>query len=123
MRRGRTGRARADEFPTHRGSAQGRQRAAGMAARRQILDDAHVDRAVADTTGATAEIQDLITRYVLGEIWTRPGLDHRRLPVRFTPAAGTRSVLEPGRRRGDERHVRFTPAAGTRSAPPNSRPR
>ena len=51
--------------------------AAGMAIRRQILGDAYVDRAVADTSDATTEIQDLITRYAWGEIWTRPGLDHR----------------------------------------------
>ena len=51
--------------------------AAGMAIRRQILGDAYVDRAVSDTTAATTEIQDLITRYAWGEIWTRPGLDHR----------------------------------------------
>ena len=51
--------------------------AAGMAIRRQILGDTYVDRAVADTTGVTSEIQDLITRYAWGEIWTRPGLDHR----------------------------------------------
>ena len=51
--------------------------AAGMAIRRRILGDAYVDRAVADTTDATSEIQDLITRYAWGEIWTRPGLDHR----------------------------------------------
>ena len=51
--------------------------AAGMAIRREILGDSYVDRAVADTTDATSEIQDLITRYAWGEIWTRPGLDHR----------------------------------------------
>jgi alkylhydroperoxidase/carboxymuconolactone decarboxylase family protein YurZ len=48
-----------------------------MAIRREILGDAYVDRAVADTNDATTEIQDLITRYAWGEIWTRPGLDHR----------------------------------------------
>ena len=51
--------------------------AAGMAIRREILGHAYVDRAVADTTDTTAEIQELITRYAWGEIWTRPGLDHR----------------------------------------------
>ena len=51
--------------------------AAGMAIRREILGDAYVDRAVADTNDATTAIQDLITRYAWGEIWTRPGLDHR----------------------------------------------
>jgi 4-carboxymuconolactone decarboxylase len=50
---------------------------AGMAKRRAVLGDAHVDRAVAATTAFTADFQDLITRYAWGEIWTRPGLDER----------------------------------------------
>lgn len=49
----------------------------GMAVRRDVLGDAHVDRAVAGTTDFTADFQDLITRYAWGEIWTRPGLDRR----------------------------------------------
>ena len=51
--------------------------AAGMAVRRAVLGDAHVDRAIAATTGLTAGFQDFITRYAWGEIWTRPGLDRR----------------------------------------------
>jgi len=47
---------------------------AGTKVRRQVLGDAHVDRASAQTTPLTAEFQDLITRYAWGEIWTRPGL-------------------------------------------------
>ncbi|MFC6885644.1 MULTISPECIES: 3-oxoadipate enol-lactonase [Actinomadura] len=54
-----------------------RRHAAGMAVRREVLGDAHVDGAVARTTGFTADFQDLITRYAWGEIWTRPGLDRR----------------------------------------------
>ncbi|WP_433337787.1 3-oxoadipate enol-lactonase [Spirillospora sp. CA-294931] len=50
---------------------------AGAAVRREVLGDAHVDRAAARTTGFTADFQDLITRYAWGEIWTRPGLDRR----------------------------------------------
>ena len=50
---------------------------AGMAVRREVLGDAHVDRAVAGTTDDTREFQDLITRYAWGEIWTRPGLARR----------------------------------------------
>jgi 4-carboxymuconolactone decarboxylase len=50
---------------------------AGMAVRRQVLGNAHVDRASTQTTPLTAEFQDLITRYAWGEIWTRPGLDVR----------------------------------------------
>ena len=52
-------------------------REAGMKIRRQVLGDAHVDRAAARTTPLTAEFQDLITRYGWGEVWTRPGLDVR----------------------------------------------
>ncbi|WP_062434393.1 bifunctional 3-oxoadipate enol-lactonase/4-carboxymuconolactone decarboxylase PcaDC [Herbidospora daliensis] len=49
----------------------------GMTVRRAVLGDDHVDRAVANTTGFTADFQDLITRYAWGEIWTRPGLDRK----------------------------------------------
>ena len=49
----------------------------GMAVRRAMLGDPHVDRATAATTGFTADFQDLITRYAWGEIWSRPGLDRR----------------------------------------------
>jgi 4-carboxymuconolactone decarboxylase len=46
----------------------------GMAVRRAVLGDAHVDRAQAKRSALTTEFQDLITRYAWGEIWTRPGL-------------------------------------------------
>ena len=49
----------------------------GMAVRRELLGDAHADRAIAGTTAFTEEFQDFITRYAWGEIWTRPGLDRR----------------------------------------------
>jgi 4-carboxymuconolactone decarboxylase len=52
-------------------------REAGMRRRREVLGDAHVDRATARTSQVTADFQDLITRYAWGEIWTRPGLDVR----------------------------------------------
>lgn len=52
-------------------------RASGEAMRRTVLGDAHVDRAIEQTTPLTTEFQDLITRYAWGEIWTRPGLDLR----------------------------------------------
>jgi len=50
------------------------QSARGMAVRRQVLGDEHVDRATAAADAFTAPFQDLITRYAWGEIWTRPGL-------------------------------------------------
>ncbi|HEY2580083.1 MAG TPA: 4-carboxymuconolactone decarboxylase [Streptosporangiaceae bacterium] len=46
----------------------------GMAVRREVLGDEHVNRAVAGTTPFTAPFQDLITRYAWGEIWSRAGL-------------------------------------------------
>src|ERR1700730_17267060 len=46
----------------------------GMRARRAVLGDEHVDRAIARTTEFTAPFQDFITRYAWGEIWNRPGL-------------------------------------------------
>ncbi len=49
-------------------------RGQGMRIRREVLGDAHVDRALAGTTGFTAPFQDLITRYAWGEVWARPGL-------------------------------------------------
>jgi 4-carboxymuconolactone decarboxylase len=49
----------------------------GMEVRREVLGDAHVDRAEASRTPLTDEFQDLITHYAWGEIWTRPGLDRR----------------------------------------------
>lgn len=47
----------------------------GMKVRREVLGDAHVDRAAPDEF--THDFQDFITRYAWGEIWTRPGLDRR----------------------------------------------
>src|SRR5437667_7570430 len=49
----------------------------GMAVRRAVLSDAHVDRTIARKSAFNEEFQDLITRYAWGEIWTRPGLDRK----------------------------------------------
>ncbi|MEV8524924.1 alpha/beta fold hydrolase [Streptomyces sp. NPDC052000] len=53
----------------------------GEAARRAVLGDAHVDRALARTTPFTARFQDFITRYAWGEIWGRDALDRRTRSV------------------------------------------
>lgn len=52
-------------------------RAAGMAARRSVLGEEHVDRAVAGTTDLTRDFQDFITRTAWGDVWQRPGLSRR----------------------------------------------
>lgn len=61
----------------------------GVAVRRQVLGDSHVDRAAANASDFNREFQELIARYAWGTIWTRPGLDHRtrRLLVLTTMAA------------------------------------
>jgi 4-carboxymuconolactone decarboxylase len=47
----------------------------GMKIRREVLGNAHVDRAKSQENDFNADFQDLITRYAWGEIWARPGLD------------------------------------------------
>ncbi|MDT3395742.1 3-oxoadipate enol-lactonase [Streptomyces sp. B1866] len=51
--------------------------ARGMEVRRQVLGDAHVDRAQARQTPFTARFQDFVSRYAWGEIWTDPVLTRR----------------------------------------------
>jgi 4-carboxymuconolactone decarboxylase len=47
-----------------------------------VLGDAHVDRAIANTTEFTAPFQEFITRYAWGAVWTRDGLDrHMRSAI------------------------------------------
>ncbi|WP_248964110.1 bifunctional 3-oxoadipate enol-lactonase/4-carboxymuconolactone decarboxylase PcaDC [Sphaerisporangium perillae] len=67
---------------------------AGMAVRRAVLGDRHVDRAVSGTTAFTATFQDFITRYAWGEIWTRPGLDRRTRSCVTLTALVARGHLE-----------------------------
>ena len=61
----------------HRARTLGQVRAEGMQVRREVLGDAHVDRALARTSDLTRDFQELITAYAWGSIWTRPGLDRR----------------------------------------------
>ena len=65
---------------------------AGMQVRREVLGDAHVDRAVAGTTPFTADFQDFITRYAWGDVWTRRGLDRRTRSVHHAGRAARRAA-------------------------------
>ena len=47
---------------------------AGMAVRRSVLGDAHVDRAEARKTAFDGDFQRYITETAWGSVWTRPGL-------------------------------------------------
>jgi len=49
-----------------------------MRVRREVLGDAHVDRAVASTNDFTADFQEFITRYAWGDLWARPGLTRQQ---------------------------------------------
>ncbi len=49
----------------------------GMAVRRAVLGDAWVDRSLKKRNAFNTEFQEMITRNVWGEIWTRPGLDRK----------------------------------------------
>ena len=46
----------------------------GLAVRKEVLGEAHVNRSLANATDLNRDFQDLITRYAWGDIWTRPGL-------------------------------------------------
>lgn len=52
-------------------------RAQGMTVRREVLGDAHVDRATASIDDDSRDFQDYVTRVAWGDIWSRPGLDRR----------------------------------------------
>jgi 4-carboxymuconolactone decarboxylase len=49
----------------------------GLRVRREVLGDAHVDRALAGTTEFSARFQEFITRSAWGDVWARPGLGRR----------------------------------------------
>jgi 4-carboxymuconolactone decarboxylase len=73
----------------------------GMEVRRAVLGDAHVDRAIANTTDFTAPFQEFITNYAWGSIWTREGLELK------TRSAITLAVLTAlGREHEIAMHVR-----------------
>jgi 4-carboxymuconolactone decarboxylase len=49
----------------------------GRKVRREVLGAAHVRGAERASNHFSAPLQDLITRYAWGELWTRPGLPRR----------------------------------------------
>jgi 4-carboxymuconolactone decarboxylase len=50
---------------------------AGLEMRRKVLGTAHVERSMANSTEFAKPMQELVTEYCWGEIWTRPGLSPR----------------------------------------------
>lgn len=57
--------------------AQSQRYAAGMATRRAVLGDSHVDAACQRTTSLDVAFQTLITEGAWGSVWSRPDLTRR----------------------------------------------
>ncbi|MBB4292160.1 4-carboxymuconolactone decarboxylase [Rhizobium leguminosarum] len=53
----------------------------GMATRRAVLGDAHVDRAAIATTEFDRPFQELITEAAWGHVWSRPALTKRERSI------------------------------------------
>ena len=49
----------------------------GKKIREQVLGQAHAARGAKNRTPFNAEFQDFLMEYAWGEIWSRPGLDHK----------------------------------------------
>jgi 4-carboxymuconolactone decarboxylase len=49
----------------------------GLQARREVLGAEHVDRSLAQATDFARPIQELVTEYCWGAVWSRPGLDRK----------------------------------------------
>ncbi|WP_327106450.1 carboxymuconolactone decarboxylase family protein [Nonomuraea glycinis] len=50
---------------------------AGLATRKEVLGAAHVERSLAAVTEFSRPVQELVTEYCWGAVWTREGLDRR----------------------------------------------
>jgi 4-carboxymuconolactone decarboxylase len=49
----------------------------GLAVRKAVLGAEHVEKSLRAADEFTRPMQELVTEYCWGEIWTRPGLDRR----------------------------------------------
>jgi 4-carboxymuconolactone decarboxylase len=78
----------------------------GMKTRREVLGDAHVDRAAGESTEFDADFQRWITEMAWGGVWSRPGLDRR------TRSLVTIAVLAALGRDELELHLRATRNTG-----------
>ncbi len=65
--------------------ASGDRREEGLRVRREVLGAEHVDRSLAQASEFARPLQELVTEYCWGAIWTRPGIDRK-----------TRSLLNIG---------------------------
>ena len=79
----------------------------GMKVRREVLGEAHVDRAEANKTDFDADFQQFITEMAWGSVWSRPGLERKTrhlLTIGLMAALGKEAELAM--------HLRATPNTG-----------
>lgn len=50
---------------------------AGLEVRKAVLGTEHVERSLANVTEFSRPVQELVTEYCWGAVWTRPGLEHK----------------------------------------------
>ncbi|MDQ1075143.1 MULTISPECIES: carboxymuconolactone decarboxylase family protein [Microbacterium] len=61
-----------NDYPSHQASYD-----AGLAVRREVLGSDYVDKSLAKANDFNRAMQELVTEYCWGEIWTREGLGRR----------------------------------------------
>ena len=69
----------------------------GLQTRREVHGAEHVDRSLAQATDFARPMQELVTEYCWGAVWSRPGLDRRvrsLLNIVMLTALGRRHELE-----------------------------
>ncbi len=49
----------------------------GLAIRKEVLGEEHVERSLSRATDFDRPMQELVTEYCWGAVWSRPGLDRR----------------------------------------------
>lgn len=49
----------------------------GLKVRKSVLGDAYVERSLANASEFSMPMQELVTEYCWGSVWTRPGLQRR----------------------------------------------
>jgi len=72
-------------------SNQDERMARGEKMRRQVMSDAYVDARKGARNAFSGDLDDIITKFAWGEVWTRPGLDPKIRSVITLTITATRS--------------------------------
>ncbi len=63
----------------------------GMAMRREVLGNEHVDRSMGNVSEFAQPVQEFVTEFVWGGVRNRDGLDLCASGARIVPGGGTRA--------------------------------